>query len=95
MPDTCTSDPRRRDEVVAAFADLLERARAFEGCLDIAVTADPIDPGRINNYERWRSQEDLDAWRPVAAPPDTDVEFRDVQVMLYTATDERSPFSGR
>lgn len=85
-------DAARRDQVVAAHGDLLERARAFEGCLDIAITADPIDPARINNYERWRSREDLDAWRLVADPPDTGIELRDVEVMLYTAVDERPPF---
>ena len=33
-----TVDPDRRDEYVAAFADLVRRARQAPGCLDIEVT---------------------------------------------------------
>lgn len=50
--------------------ELVKRARQAPGCLDLAITADPLDASRINNFERWESQEALDAWRAVAAPPD-------------------------
>ncbi len=42
----------RRDALVATFADLVRRARAAPGCLDVAITADSVDPRRINNFER-------------------------------------------
>ncbi len=31
--------------------DLVNRARAFDGCIDLAITADTVDPRRINNLE--------------------------------------------
>lgn len=34
----------RRDEFVAAHHDLLERGRAAPGCLDLAISADPLNP---------------------------------------------------
>ncbi|MFC5062028.1 putative quinol monooxygenase [Actinomycetospora atypica] len=85
--------PEDRDRLVEEFADLVRRARAAPGCLDAAITADSVDPGRINNYERWRSWEDLDAWRAVAHAPDVGDAFRSVDVALFDASGERSPFA--
>ena len=67
--------PERRDALVAEFEDLVRRSRAAPGCLDVAVTADSVDPGRINNFERWESQEHLDRWRAAANAPDVGDEF--------------------
>ncbi|WP_433782349.1 putative quinol monooxygenase [Actinomycetospora sp. CA-101289] len=84
-------DPARRDEVVDALRDLVRRARAAPGCLDVAVTADPLDPSRVNNFERWESPEHLDAFRAVAHAPDIG-EVLGNHVRLYDVTGERSPF---
>ena len=48
-------DPDDRDEAVAVMRDLVTRARDAPGCLDLAITADSVDPTRINNFERWES----------------------------------------
>lgn len=85
-------DPDRRDEYVAAHQDLVRRARAYEGCLDVAITADGVNPARVNNFERWESQESLDAWRKVAHAPDAGIDFTTMDVWLYTVTDTRPPF---
>jgi quinol monooxygenase YgiN len=85
-------DPAHRDQFVAAHRDLVGRARAAPGCLDLAISADSMDPTRVNTFERWESQEHLDAWREVADSPDLNIETIDDQVRMYTATDERSPF---
>ena len=63
-------DPAERDAGVAAHADLVRRARGFDGCLHLAITADPLDPARINNVEVWRDAAALDAWRAVAHAPE-------------------------
>ena len=81
-----------RDAYVAAFADLVARSRAAPGCLDAAITADSVDPGRVNNVERWDSWESVRAWREVADAPDTGIEMTEVSVSMYDATNERSPF---
>jgi quinol monooxygenase YgiN len=84
--------PERRDALVAMFEDLVRRARQAPGCLDVAVTADSVDPGRINNLERWESQEHLDAWRAVADAPDVGAEMIAVDVGLFDVSGERPPF---
>jgi len=85
-------DPARRDEVVAALQDLVRRARETAGCLDLAVTADPLDPARVNTFERWESTEQLEAFRAVAHAPDIGEVLGD-HVRLYDVTGERSPFA--
>ncbi len=85
-------DASRRDEFVAAHQDLLRRGRAAPGCLDLAISADPLNPRRVNNFERWESREHLDAWRKVAAAPDTGISIIGGYMMEYRVVDERPPF---
>jgi len=37
--------------------------RATEGCLDFVQSADPIDPTRVNIFERWTAEEPMVAFR--------------------------------
>jgi quinol monooxygenase YgiN len=85
-------DATDRDRYVHAHQDLVRRARQAPGCLDVAITADPLDPGRVNNFERWESEEHLDAWRAVADAPDTGIDVGHVDVMMYVVSDVRPPF---
>lgn len=55
-----------RDAAVGAFANMVERARKQDGCLDFSIGADPVDPERINVFECWRDQQSLNAWRKIA-----------------------------
>jgi hypothetical protein len=63
------------------------RARASDGCIDLAITADSVDPRRVNTLEVWDSAEALDASREQANPPDTGIEPADVQVRRFDAQD--------
>ena len=74
-----TVDAEKQDEYVAAFRDLVQRARAYEGCLDVAVTADPVDPTRIYVFEVWDSEESLQKWRKIANAPSVDILRSDVK----------------
>lgn len=85
-------DAADRDAFVEAHLDLVHRARQAPGCLDVAITADPLDPTRVNNFERWESRELLNKWRAVAEAPNTGISLKSNQVMEYTVTDERPPF---
>jgi quinol monooxygenase YgiN len=85
-------DAAQRDQYMAAHGDLVRRARQAPGCLDVAITADALDPTRVNNFERWQSMEHLDAWRAVAPAPDTGITVRRADVMLYVVSDVRPPF---
>lgn len=81
-----------RDAYVAAHEDLIERARRAPGCLDVAITADPVDPQRVYNYERWQSWGAVEAWRKVANAPDSAATISEVAVMAYEVASERPPF---
>ena len=85
----------RRDEYLAAFADLVRRARQAPGCLDVAVTADVLDARRVYMYERWASWHDVTAWRKVANAPEIDIEVTDADIAMWDADGERSPFEER
>jgi quinol monooxygenase YgiN len=60
---------RDRNTYVDAFCDLVSRAREFDGCVHIAITADSVDPERINSVEVWRDAKALDEWRRQAKAP--------------------------
>jgi len=87
-----TVDPKKRDEAVDSFKDLVLRARNAPGCLDLAITADPVDPSRINNFEFWQSQKDLDAWRSVANPPKEVTPMLEVEVQKHVIHESGPPF---
>lgn len=75
-----------RSKYVDAFRGLVSRAREFDGCVHIAITADSVDPERINTVEVWRDAEALDKWRRRAKAPRTGKpKYSDVQ--RYDATD--------
>lgn len=51
------------DVFVAASLQAVAQARGTEGCLDFVVAPDPLEPGRVNVYEAWDSEEALLAFR--------------------------------
>lgn len=63
-------DPADRDPHVVASAGAVRLARQARGCLDFAVSADPVDPTRVNVFERWARLQDLDAFRAASNDPD-------------------------
>lgn len=85
-------DAEQRDAYVAAYRDLVTRARAAPGCLDVAITADTVQPGRVNMYERWDGEASLAAFRAVASPPELDVQMREMQVSTFSVDGEADPF---
>ncbi|MBB2941013.1 quinol monooxygenase YgiN [Actinoplanes lutulentus] len=60
--------PGDRERYLQAVADVARLARAARGCLDFVQAADPLDDGRINVYERWESDADLEAFRNSGGP---------------------------
>ena len=84
-----TQNAIERDAAVAAFADMVTRARKADGCLDVAISADSVDPERINVLECWRDQEALKAWRKVAKGPR--FKARESHVKLYRSDKAEQP----
>lgn len=75
-----------REAFVAAFRDLVTRARDFDGCIHVAITADSVDHERVNVIEVWRDADALNRWRKQAKP----LKVRKpehVEVRRYDATD--------
>ena len=58
-----TVEPQQREAYLADCVRVVEQARGAAGCLDFAITADLIDPGRINIFERWASQAAVETFR--------------------------------
>lgn len=88
----CTVDPTRRDEVVENFKDLVLRARSAPGCLDVAITADPVDSSRINIFEFWQSEKDLNSWRAVSNLPQEITPMLRMEVQKHVIQQSGPPF---
>lgn len=56
-------DPSQREDYLLGCVDVVRAARAADGCLDFALSADLIDAGRINILERWASAAAVEAFR--------------------------------
>ncbi len=88
-----TVDPEQREAFLAGRMDRMRTSRAERGCLEYTFSADPLDPGRVLLYERWASQDDLDAH--LAAPstpsasPGTEVTPTASSITIYDVTGER------
>jgi quinol monooxygenase YgiN len=82
-------DPAERDEYLRACMEVVRAARAAPGCLDFAISADLVDPGRIGVYERWESQADVDAFRGSGPSDDQQAAILDAAVAEYDVAQER------
>lgn len=56
-------DPADRDAYLADCAEVVRAARATDGCLEFALSADLVDPARVLVLERWRTRAALEAFR--------------------------------
>jgi quinol monooxygenase YgiN len=87
-----TVDPEQRESLLAGSIRVVERARQADGCLDFAMTADLIDPGRVNLFERWESQAAVKAFRKRAPRTKHGVAMLSVSVAEYDVADVRPMF---
>ena len=76
-------DTVERDAAVGAFAEMVGRARQADGCVDMAITADAVDPERSNIFECWRDNAAWKAWRKIAKAPRLKVRAQENHVTLY------------
>jgi quinol monooxygenase YgiN len=83
---------QRRESYLADCVRIVEQARRAVGCLDVAICADLIDPGRVNIFERWESQAALETLR--SSGPDTEQRpaMLAVSVQEYDIADVRPVF---
>ena len=71
---------------------IVEQARRADGCLDVAICADLVNPGRGNIFPRWESQAPLETFRN--SGPDTEQRraMLTVSVQEYGIADVRAVF---
>ena len=69
---TIASD--RRDEYLSRCTDIVIAARSAPGCVDFALSADLLEPDRVNVFECWQDVESLDRFRE-SGPDDELIEL--------------------
>jgi quinol monooxygenase YgiN len=87
-----TVEPQQREAYLAGCVGVVEQARGTAGCLDFAITADLIDPGRVNIFERWASQAAVDAFRGSGPSDEQGADMRSASVAEYDVAAVRSVF---
>ncbi|WP_219467140.1 putative quinol monooxygenase [Nonomuraea rhizosphaerae] len=85
-------DPGIRDRFVEAHRGIVEAARAHPECVDVAISPDLVDPGRVNIFEHFTSEEALEAWRAVSPQPTASFEMRDAEVLKHVIAASGPPF---
>jgi quinol monooxygenase YgiN len=87
-----TVEPQQRESYVAGCVSAVEQARGAAGCLDFAIAADLVDPGRVNIFERWESQAAVDAFRGSGPSDEQGAAMLSASVAEYDIADVRPLF---
>jgi quinol monooxygenase YgiN len=83
-------DPNRRDDYLSGCVDVVRQARRTPGCLDFAISADVVDPGRVNIFERWESQAAVEAFRGDGTSDEQGAAIVSAEVAEYDVGGRRS-----
>ena len=84
-----TVEPQERESYLTGCVSVVKQARGTAGCLDFAITADLIDPGRVNIFERWESQAAVDAFRSSGPSDEQGAAMLSASVAEYDIADVR------
>jgi quinol monooxygenase YgiN len=83
-------DPEQRDDYLSGCVEVVRQARRTPGCLDFSLSADLLEPGRINILERWESVAAVEAFRGSGSTDDQSAAILSASVAEYDVGDERS-----
>jgi len=83
-------DPGQRDDYLSGCVEVVRQARSAPGCLDFSLSADLLEPGRINILERWESQAAVEAFRGSGPSDEQGAAVLAAAVAEYDVGDERS-----
>lgn len=87
-------DSSDRDHYVRSCEPIVQGARRTPGCLDFAITADPLEPDRVNVYERWASDDALTRFRESGPDVDLGDRIRAADVWKYRISHTEDPGPG-
>lgn len=76
-------DEFERDAYLIGCREVIVAARQASGCLDFHLSADPIEPCRINVYEQWVSAEAVEAFRGSGPSSDQAAAIRNARVSQH------------
>jgi quinol monooxygenase YgiN len=82
-------EPMQRGSYLLGCQAVVRQARATQGCLDYAITADLLDPNRIDIFERWESRAAVDAFRGNGPSEEQQSTIVDASVCEYDVSSER------
>ncbi len=80
-----------RHAFVLEGAEVVSMARGAAGCLDFSITADTLDPQRVNIFERWETEEELLAFRGSGPDSGTAARILDAVVKRYVIASVGAP----
>ncbi|SCL28554.1 Quinol monooxygenase YgiN [Micromonospora nigra] len=84
-------DPAERDDYLASCEEVVRQARSAPGCVDFAISGDLVEPGRINVYERWESDEQLLDFRGSGPDREQTVAIMGAEVHKFRISTVESP----
>ena len=84
-------DPAGRDAYLASCVEVVRQARSAPGCVDFAICADLVEPGRINVYERWESDAQLLAFRGAGLSEEQATAILGAEVHRYRISGVEAP----
>ena len=84
-------DAAERDQYVADCIEVVNQARTAPGCLDFAITADTVEPGRVNVFERWESDTELKEFRGSGPDAGQRAQLLDARVKKYRISASENP----
>jgi quinol monooxygenase YgiN len=85
-------EPTKRAAYLAGCADVVAAARSSEGCLDFTIGGDLLDPHRVNVYEKWESQEAVEAFRGAGPSDEQGAAILSGSVAEHVVTNVRQLF---
>lgn len=80
-----------REEYLRGCVAIVDAARAARGCLDFALSPDVTESTRINVYERWESDEDLERFRGSGPESDQQTQILDADIRKYRISAVEAP----
>ncbi|PYE20767.1 antibiotic biosynthesis monooxygenase [Williamsia limnetica] len=75
--------PEHRSAYLDHCREVISSARSTPGCLDFHLSADPLEAGRINVYERWRGRTELDTFRGSGTDDEQNAQILGADVREY------------
>jgi quinol monooxygenase YgiN len=83
-------DPQQRNDYLSGCVEVVRQARRTAGCLDFSISADLLEMGRINVFERWESMAAVEAFRGSGPSDEQGAAILAASVAEYDVGDERS-----